>query len=75
MNLTTKKIRRELATPKLTATVGEFILKTAMIGLLALLSLHGCDIALKKQAEVDYQECLSWQADGHPIRCDVEKYR
>lgn len=75
MNLTTKKIRRELATPKLTATVGEFILKTAMIGLFALLSLRGCDIALKKQAEVDYQECLSWQADGYPVKCDVEKYR
>lgn len=28
--------------------VGEFILKTAMIGLFALLSLRGCDIALKK---------------------------
>lgn len=75
MNLTTHKLRRELATPKLTATVGEFILKTAMIGLFALLSLRGCDIALKKQAELDYQECLSWQADGHPVECDVEKYR
>lgn len=75
MNLTTKKIRRELATPKPTATVGEFILKTAMMGLFALLSLRGCDIALKKQAQVDYQECLSWQADGYPVKCDVEKYR
>lgn len=55
--------------------VGEFILKTAMIGLFALLSLRGCDIALEKQAQVDYQECLSWQADGYPIECDVEKYR
>ncbi|STY99080.1 Uncharacterised protein [Moraxella lacunata] len=64
-----------MTTPKLAATVGEFILKTAMIGLFALLSLRGCDIALKKQAQVDYQECLSWQADGHPIKCDVEKYK
>ena len=54
--MTTHKLRRELATPKLTATVGEFIIKTAMIGLFALLSLRGCDIALKKQAQVDYQE-------------------
>lgn len=73
--MTTHKLRRELATPKLAATVGEFILKTAMIGLFALLSLRGCDIALKKQAQVGYQECLSWQADGHPIKCDVEKYK
>ena len=49
--------------------VGKFILKTAMIGLFALLSLRGCDIALKKQAEVDYQECLSWQADGYDVQC------
>lgn len=73
--MTTHKLRRELATPKLTATVGEFILKTAMIGFFALLSMRGCDITLKKQAQVDYQEYLSWQADGHPIKCDVEKYR
>ncbi|OPH36391.1 hypothetical protein [Moraxella lacunata] len=64
-----------MTTHKLAATMGEFILKTAMIGLFALLSMRGCDIALKKQAQVDYQECLSWQADGHPIKCDVEKYR
>jgi|GEM_PF-2973095 len=64
-----------MTTPKLAATMGEFILKTAMIGLFALLSMRGCDIALKKQAQVDYQEYLSWQADGHPIKCDVEKYR
>lgn len=74
MNLTTHKLRRETATPKLTATVGEFILKTAMIGLFTLLSLRGCDIALKKQAEVDYQKCLSWQADGYDIKCDGGKW-
>ncbi|WAJ74550.1 hypothetical protein [Moraxella bovis] len=73
--MTTHKLRRELATPKLTATVGEFILKTAMIGLVALLSLRGCDIALKKQAQADYEQCLSWQADGYPVKCDVEKYK
>ncbi len=73
--MTTHKLRRELVTSKLTATVGGFILKTAMYGLFALLLLHGCDIALEKQAEVDYQECLSWQADGYPVKCDVEKYR
>lgn len=75
MNLTTHKLRRELATSKLTTVLGKFILKTAIFGLFALLSLRGCDAALKKQAELDYQKCLSWQADGYPIKCDVEKYR
>lgn len=73
--MTNHKLRRELATSKLTTVLGKFILKTAMIGLFALLSLRGCDIALKKQAEADYQKCLSWQADGYPIKCDVDKYK
>lgn len=28
------------------------------------------DDAFDRQAETDYQECLSWQADGFDIKCD-----
>ncbi|AKI27285.1 hypothetical protein CPI14_06630 [Moraxella catarrhalis] len=27
------------------------------------------DDAFDRQAEIDYQECLSWQADGYAVRC------
>ncbi|AKI27161.1 hypothetical protein [Moraxella catarrhalis] len=27
------------------------------------------DDAFDRQAETDYQECLSWQADGYAVRC------
>lgn len=55
--------------------IGEFAL-TAIAGvLLSIFVLRGCDVALKKQAEVDYQQCLAWQADGYEIRCDEGKYK
>lgn len=28
------------------------------------------DDAFDRQAETDYQECLSWQADGFDIKCN-----
>lgn len=34
-----------------------------------------CMESLDRQAHADYEECLSWQADGYPVECDVEKYR
>lgn len=26
--------------------------------------------AFDRQAEIDYQECLNWRADGFDIKCD-----
>lgn len=28
------------------------------------------DDAFDRQAEIDYQECLNWQADGFDIKCN-----
>lgn len=44
------------------------------VALLAVMPL-ACMESLDRQAHADYQECLSWQADGYPVKCDVEKYR
>ncbi len=52
----------------------DFAFRVFAIILLALLP-FACTISLDKQAEADYQKCLSWQADGYPVKCDVEKYR
>lgn len=48
----------------------EIIIQIAFMVLVCAVLLYTCDAGLKKQAEVDYQECLSWQADGYPVRCD-----
>lgn len=54
--------------------ISDLIPKLIVIIMLALLPV-ACMKSMAKQAEADYQKCLSWQADGHPIKCDVEKYR
>lgn len=36
---------------------------------LIVLTLQSCMVGLEKQAEADYQKCLSWQADGYNVRC------
>ncbi|OOS04355.1 hypothetical protein SAMN02745664_12414 [Moraxella cuniculi DSM 21768] len=47
----------------------EMILKLlAAIALSALFAYMG-SIALERQAEADYQECLAWKHDGHPVNC------
>lgn len=53
----------------------EIIIQIAFMVLVCAVLLYACDAGLKKQAEVDYQECLSWQADGYSVKCDVEKYK
>lgn len=61
--------------PTPAAFVIEMILKLlAAIALSALFAYVG-GIALERQAEADYQECLAWKHDGHPVECDVENYR
>lgn len=47
---------------------------TIIITLLALLPI-ACTEGLERQAKADYEQCLSWQLDGHPVECDVEKYK
>lgn len=53
----------------------EIAMKILAILAMSVLFLYGCVSALNKQAEADYQKCLSWQADGYPIKCDAENYR
>ncbi|NSM11354.1 hypothetical protein G5C01_08345 [Moraxella bovoculi] len=33
------------------------------------LTLYSCMVGLEKQAQANYQKCLSWQADGYDVRC------
>lgn len=50
---------------KLIAFIAQGCLLVAMSACL----LYACDAGLAKQAEIDYKQCLSWQADGHPVQC------
>lgn len=52
----------------------ELIIKLAAVIMLALTP-YACMQGLDRQAQADYEQCLSWQADGYPVECDVEKYR
>ena len=45
-----------------------------IVATLALLPV-ACTKGLDRQARADYEQCLSWQADGYPVKCDVGKYR
>lgn len=54
-------------------------IKSALLGGFALLAfclllLKGCDTAMGRQANADYQEYLSWQKDGYPVQCNPSKY-
>lgn len=70
--MTTHKLRRELATPKLTPTdLVPLIIIVAMLALLPMACTEGFD----RQARADYEQCLSWRGDGYPAKCDVEKYK
>lgn len=33
-----------------------------------------CAEGLDRQARADYEQCLSWQADGHPVECNQDNY-
>ena len=44
-------------------------LQVVCLTLISCVMCYGCVTALDRQAEVDYQECLSWQADGYDVRC------
>lgn len=46
----------------------DLIPKLIVIIMLALLPL-ACTEGLDRQARVDYEQCLSWQADGYNVRC------
>lgn len=52
----------------------DFAFRVFAIILLALLP-FACTISLDKQAEADYQKCLSWQADGYDVHCDEGEYK
>lgn len=39
-----------------------------IVVMLALLPV-ACAEVLDRQARADYEQCLSWQADGHNLRC------
>lgn len=57
---------------KLTATdLMPLIIIVVMLALFPVACAEGLD----RQARADYEQCLSWQADGHPVECDMEKYR
>lgn len=45
-----------------------------IITLLALLPI-ACTEGLERQANADYEQCLSWPLDGYDVRCDMEKYK
>lgn len=47
----------------------ESLIKLSLTVAMSLLVVYGCAYAADKQAELDYAECLSWQADGHQINC------
>lgn len=42
----------------------------AMLASLPFACSKAIDDAFDRQAETDYQECLSWQADGFDIKCN-----
>lgn len=39
-----------------------------IVAMLALLPV-ACMKGMAKQAEAEYEQCLSWQADGYNVRC------
>lgn len=53
----------------------EAIAQVVLTVLMCAVLLYACDAGLAKQAEVDYKQCLSWQADGHPVRCDRPNFK
>lgn len=52
----------------------DFAFRVFAIILLALLP-FACTISLDKQAEADYQKCLSWKADGYDVYCNKGEYK
>ena len=42
----------------------------AMLASLPFACSKAIDDAFDRQAETDYQECLSWQAEGFDIKCN-----
>lgn len=42
----------------------------AMLASLPFACSKAIDGAFDRQAEIDYQECLNWRADGFDIKCD-----
>ncbi|MFA9487104.1 MULTISPECIES: hypothetical protein [unclassified Moraxella] len=44
-----------------------------IVAMLALLPV-ACTEGLDRQAQADYEKCLSWQADGYDIKCDGGKW-
>lgn len=42
----------------------------AMLASLPFACSKAIDDAFDRQAEIDYQECLNWQADGFDIKCN-----
>lgn len=51
----------------------ELIIKLAAVIMLALTP-YACMQGLDRQAQADYEKCLSWQADGYDIKCDGGKW-
>ena len=47
----------------------EIIMKILVVSAMSVVFLYGCFSALEKQAEADYQECLSWQEYGYDVQC------
>ncbi|WII94975.1 hypothetical protein LU276_08170 [Moraxella haemolytica] len=39
-----------------------------IVAMLALLPV-ACTEGLDRQAQADYEQCLSWQADGYDVKC------
>ena len=50
------------------STKADFFLKILAVITLAFLP-FACMYSLDRQAEADYQKCLSWQADGYDVQC------
>ncbi len=50
------------------STKADFFLKILAVITLAFLP-FACMDSLDRQVEVDYQKCLSWQADGYDVQC------
>ena len=47
------------------------IAKLAIAGLMGVMLAKSWAISVDRQVKADYEKCLSWQADGHNIRCSL----
>lgn len=45
------------------------IAQAGFVLMMVISMLYACNIGLSREAEADYQQCLSWQQEGYPIQC------